>query len=87
MGPRKETWFVAPGVIPSLPEETGVSSQNTIKHISVALANRFVSHTAPRKPAVDPAGEAVSSPSRVSAALGPTSVPVVAKHPAVLCEP
>lgn len=51
--------FVAPSVNTSLSEETGVSSQNTIKPISVALANRFVSYTFPRKPEVDAAGEAV----------------------------
>lgn len=36
--------FVAPSVHTSLSEEIGVSSQNTGKHISVALANQFVSY-------------------------------------------
>lgn len=37
--------FVAPSVNTSLSEETGVSSQNTIKPSSVALANRLVTHS------------------------------------------
>lgn len=78
--------FVAPSVNTSLSEETGVSSQNTIKPISVALANQFVSSTFPRKPGVDTAGEAILFPFSSSAVLGLTSVYLVLKHSTVLCE-
>lgn len=53
--------FVVPSVNTSLSEETGVSSQNLRKHISVALANRFVSYVFLRKPGVYTAGEAMRS--------------------------
>ena len=52
--------FVVPIMNMSLSEETGVSSQNMGKHISVALANQFVSYIFPRKPGVCTAGEAIS---------------------------
>lgn len=55
----KEIQFVAPSVNTSLSEKTGVSSQNTRKHISVALAKQFVSYIFPRKPGVQTAGEAI----------------------------
>lgn len=78
--------FVAPSVNTSLSEETGVSSQNTTKHISVALANRFVRCPFPREPGVDSAGEAIPTPPSSSAVLGLTAVYVIMKHSALLCE-
>lgn len=59
--PGGEMQFVVPSVNTSLSEETGVSSQNMRKHISVALANRFVSYMFPRKPGVHTAGEVILS--------------------------
>lgn len=72
--------FVARSVNTALARETGVSSRNTMRHISVALANRFGSYPVPCKPAVAPVGAAIFSPSCVSAVLGLTSVYIVTKR-------
>lgn len=62
------------------------TAQAPEKHISVALANQLVSYIFPRKPGVDPAGEAVCRPPRLSAVLGLVSVYTVMKRSAELCE-
>lgn len=84
--PRRHTRLVAPGVNTSWAEETGGSRRKHRTHISVALANQLVSYISPRTPGVEPAGEAISFPPRLSAVLGRTSVYIVMKHSAVLCE-
>lgn len=77
--------FTAPSVNTRFSEETGLSSQNTGKHISVALANPFVRSIFPHKPEVD-ATRGCRFPFQFVCSAWPMFCLPCYEHSTVLCE-